>query len=294
MCCPTLLSPRRRPLIAAICALHLLDLLAPASSPSLILPGAAAQQAEGTVWATPHSQYSSSVGVLGCKVDTNRIAYWPGTVDCDKICISLSHEGRTVHLLRVDQSEGAFDVSYDAWNYLMTGASARANPTAGGAVAMEYREAQPEACASLLRTPDRKLALSASNSMNFLYNCVSSRPDSWVAKNFALYNVLDPVCSWGHDEVCTPPDWAAGENQPKCKSGLGVPAVLTNQPVYNIEYPTGKVLSAASGKVVDNPPSENAAAAKEVDSGVRRGGAAMNLALGVVSTWLVYAVAGSI
>lgn len=31
----------------------------------------------GTVWATPHDSYSSSVGVLGCKVNTDRIAYWP-------------------------------------------------------------------------------------------------------------------------------------------------------------------------------------------------------------------------
>lgn len=30
---------------------------------------------------TPHDMYSSSVGVLGCKIDTNRVAYWPQSVD---------------------------------------------------------------------------------------------------------------------------------------------------------------------------------------------------------------------
>lgn len=211
---------------------------------------------EGTVWATPHSQYSSSVGVLGCKIDTNRVAYWPGVVDCNKICISLSHEGRSVYLLRIDTSEGAYDVSYDAWNYLMTGEGARQKPTAGGAVAMEYREAPAEACKSLIHTPGNKLPLSASNSMNFLASCLD-QPTSWVANNYQLWNVLDPLCSWGHDETCAL-NWPA-ENQAKCKSGLGVPTVMTNTPVYNIEYPTGKVVLASTGQVVDNPPDMSAA-----------------------------------
>ena len=98
----------------------------------------AADAAGDTVWVTPHDSYSSSVGVLGCKVDTNRIAYWPAAVDCDSVCIELALGDRAVTLLRVDQSQGAHDVSYDAWNYLQTGASARDRPTAGGAVAMTW------------------------------------------------------------------------------------------------------------------------------------------------------------
>lgn len=70
----------------------------------------------GTIWATPHEQYSSSAGVLGCKIDTNRVAYWPGPVDCDSICVSVSRAGRSVTLLRIDSSQGAHDLSYDAWN----------------------------------------------------------------------------------------------------------------------------------------------------------------------------------
>ncbi|KAL5866355.1 hypothetical protein ACKVWC_011396 [Pyricularia oryzae] len=212
------------------------------------LPAGAATFTEGKVWVTPHSQYSSSVGVLGCKVDTNRIAYWPGHVDCDKICIKLSHEGRTLRLLHIDSSESAYDVSYDGWNYLMTGEGARESPTAGGAVAMEYREAAADECRDLLHTPGSKLPLSASNSMTYLVNCLE-KSDSWVAKNYLLYNVLDSLCACGNDETCNL-DWPA-ENQAKCRSGLGTPSVL-NEQVYNIEYPTGRVVSASTGQVVDS------------------------------------------
>jgi hypothetical protein len=55
---------------------------------------------------TPHAEYSSSVGVLGCKVDMNRIAYWPLDVGCDGICVKVSNEGRSLHLLRIDKSGG--------------------------------------------------------------------------------------------------------------------------------------------------------------------------------------------
>lgn len=33
----------------------------------------------GTISVTPHVEYSSSVSVLGCKTNTNRVAYWPST-----------------------------------------------------------------------------------------------------------------------------------------------------------------------------------------------------------------------
>ena len=32
---------------------------------------------EGGITVTPHEQYSSSIGALGCKLNTNRVAYWP-------------------------------------------------------------------------------------------------------------------------------------------------------------------------------------------------------------------------
>ena len=214
---------------------------------TLVAVAATARAGSGTVWATPHESYSSSVGVLGCKVDTNRIAYWPSSVDCDNICVSLSYAGRTVHLLRIDQSQGAHDVSYDAWNYLLTGYSAAARPATGGAVPMDYQDVDASECADLIYTINSALPLSAPNSMNFLASCLE-RDDTWVGKNHILYNILDPICEWGTDETCTL-DWPAA-NQPVCPTQLGTPSVLKGDPVYNIQYLTGNKILASSGEVV--------------------------------------------
>ncbi|KAK0624937.1 hypothetical protein B0T17DRAFT_492973 [Bombardia bombarda] len=218
---------------------------------SLLLPllsaATGAMAASGTVWVTPHDSYSSSVGVLGCKVNTDRIAYWPGSIDCTNLCVSLTYEGRTVHLLRVDQSAGAHDVSYDAWNYLYTGFPATEKPAAGGATAMEYEDVDISVCADLIHTDDGKMPLSAPNSMNFLASCLEQE-DSWIGSNYVLYNILDPLCTWGHDERCTL-DWPAA-NQASCASGIGTPGVLTDTPVYNIRYPSGDKVLAGSGAVV--------------------------------------------
>lgn len=202
----------------------------------------------GTVWATPHDSYSSSVGVLGCKINTDRVAYWPGSVDCTNICVKLSYGGRSVNLLRIDQSGGAHDVSYDAWNYLMTGYSATEKPTAGGAVAMDYVDQDVSACTDLLYTHDKKLALSAPNSMNFLASCLEQE-DSWIANNYVLYNILDSICSWGYDEKCTL-DWPTA-NQATCPHQLGDPISLTSEPVYNIKYPSGEKVLASTGEEAD-------------------------------------------
>ena len=196
------------------------------------------------VWVTPHDSYSSAVGVLGCKINTNRVAYWPMSVDCTNICVSLSYNGRSVYLLRVDQSGGAYDISYDAWNYLITGYSATEDPIAGGATPMKYENVDASWCADLIQTDDQSLPLSAANSMDFLANCLA-QSDSWVANNYVLYNILDPVCSWGYDEVCTLD--LSTSNQPQCPNTLGAPEPLTTDPVYNIQYPTGELVLASSG-----------------------------------------------
>lgn len=208
-----------------------------------LVAGAAAK----SVSTTPHDSYSSSVGVLGCKIDTDRVAYWPGSVDCNNICVKLSYQGRSVHLLRIDQSGGAHDISYDAWNYLQTGKSAATDPIAGGGVAMDYEEVDASECADLIHTPGSKLPLSASNSMNYLSECLS-QPNSWVAKNHVLYNICDAICTLGYDETCTLD--LATSNQPSCSHTLGLTSPLTSAPVYNIEYQTGQTTVAGSGKVV--------------------------------------------
>lgn len=189
---------------------------------------------------TPHEQYSSSIGVLGCHIDTNRVAYWPSPVDCDKICVKVSYQGRSVNLLKIDQSGGAFDISYDAWNYLGFGVGAEKEPHQGGGISMSWEDVPVSECASLM-TPNGKLALSGANSMNTVDNCVRNHPDSFIAKNYELRNILDPVCKYGYDEVC---HLENGNNQATCPHQLG-----SNNPsgivVYNIQYGTGKKVAAA-------------------------------------------------
>ena len=202
----------------------------------------------GTIWATPHDSYSSSVGVLGCKIDTDRVAYWPQPVDCDNICVELSYQDRTVKLLRIDQSQGAYDVSYDAWNYLYTGHSATDKPTAGGGVEMEYKQLKPSDCKSHINTKGSKLPLSAANSMNFLASCLDS--DTWIGNNYRLFNVADAICSMGHDEECDI-DWPEA-NQAECDHTLGDNPQLKDAPVYNIRYPSGEKVLASTGEPADD------------------------------------------
>lgn len=187
---------------------------------------------------TPHDSYSSSVGVVGCKVNTNRVAYWPSEVGCDDICVKVTYEDRSVNLLKVDTSGGAYDISYDAWNYLGFGVSATDDPRTGGGIDMVYETVDASECADLL--DDGRLPLLAANSMNYVSACLGE-PDSFVAKNYKLMNILDPVCHNGVDEECTLD--LAVSNQPECPSGLGSNAPL-DLPVWNVEYGTGELVKA--------------------------------------------------
>jgi hypothetical protein len=246
-----------------------LMLASPAFAASI--PRSDSSSSTTTVPATPHDSYSSSVGVLGCKVNTNRIAYWPDSVDCNNICVSLEYEGRQVYLLRVDQSQGAHDISYDAWNYLVTGYSASKKPVAGGPMQMTAQNVDMSNCASLIHTSGSKLPLSAANSINFLASCLEQQ-NSWVADNYVLYNILDPICLYGQDQTCTL-DWPTA-NQPTCPGTLGLPNALKGDPVYNIEYPSGlKVLAGAPPTVqtgVPVPaPAPSAAGDSSEDNGAR-------------------------
>jgi hypothetical protein len=198
---------------------------------------------KGTAGVTPHDSYSSSVGVLGCKIDTNRVAYWPQSVDCNNFCVSLRYQDRKVKLLRIDQSEGAYDVSYDAWNYLQTGRSAKDDPIAGGAVEMEYEYLDASECKDLIHTKGSKLPFSAANSMNFIASCIDQK-DSWIGEHYVLYNIADSICTMGKDEECELdyPEF----NQPKCPSTLGDQSPLDSQPVYNIRFPSGEEVKAGA------------------------------------------------
>lgn len=193
----------------------------------------------GSASITPHEQYSSSIGVLGCKVNTNRIAYWPMGVDCNNICVKVTNGDRSLHLLKIDQSGGAHDISYDAWNYLGFGESASSSPHTGGGINMNYEFVDASECSSLLH--DGKLPLSASNSMDYVASCISE-PNSWVAKHYQLINMADPLCKYGYNEVCSLD--LQKSNQPTCPHTLGAQHTPTGESVTNIVYGTGKAQSA--------------------------------------------------
>ncbi|KAG7424294.1 hypothetical protein IWW34DRAFT_640437 [Fusarium oxysporum f. sp. albedinis] len=209
-----------------------------AAAATLISAGALPRSEAGSVSITPHDQYSSSIGVLGCKIDTNRVAYWPGSVDCNNICVKVSYESRSVYLLKIDSSGGAYDISYDAWNYLGFGKSASDSPQQGGGIAMIYEFVHASQCTDIL--DNGKLPLAAANSMNYVASCLSE-PNSWVAQNYELYNINDPVCKRGVNEKCYLN--LAISNQPECPSGLGAVGEL-NLTVENILYPSGKIVPA--------------------------------------------------
>ncbi|KAF1967949.1 hypothetical protein BU23DRAFT_279957 [Bimuria novae-zelandiae CBS 107.79] len=188
---------------------------------------------------TPHEQYSSSIGVLGCLIDTNRVAYWPMQPDCNNLCMRVTANGRTVNLLQIDTSGGAFDISYDAWNYLNVGASATQTPTQGGGIPAEYEVAPMSECASIIKTPDGKLPLMAANSINTYVGCPVG---SWLHDNSALYNIQTSGCKYGYNEVCNLD--LAVSNQPACPHMLGAMNPLTGLDVMNVQYGTGALVAS--------------------------------------------------
>ncbi|KAJ4384352.1 hypothetical protein N0V85_008391 [Neurospora sp. IMI 360204] len=125
---------------------------------------------------TPHDQYSSSVGVLGCKININRVAYWPSSIDCDQICVEVTANGRSVTLLKIDQSGGAYDISFDAWNYLKTSyPAAKGHIEPSGGFKADYNFVPAENCRHLIKTASGKLPFTAANSMNFISSCTAGR-----------------------------------------------------------------------------------------------------------------------
>ncbi|KAL6903025.1 hypothetical protein GGI43DRAFT_330127 [Trichoderma evansii] len=193
----------------------------------------------GSVSVTPHEQYSSAIGVLGCHINTNRVAYWPGAVDCNNICVKLTYQGRSLNVLKIDSSGGAYDISYDAWNTLVFGQSATTDPQEGGGYPMDWEFVDNSECSDLLY--NGKLPLSAANSVNYVASCLQ-QPSSFAAQNYEFINILDPVCHYGYDEVCTFD--LAVSNQPSCPHQLGVPNTPTGVSVQNIQYGTGLVYTA--------------------------------------------------
>jgi hypothetical protein len=199
---------------------------------------------------TPHPYYSSSEGVLGCKIDTDHVAYWPSPVDCgESMCLKLStlDGAREVYVLRVDQSQPynqtapAHDVSYNAWNYLYKGVWATETPYGGGGIDVTYSTIPmtDSNCKALLKNPGKKLPISAGTGMNYVNKCLA-QPGSWASTNIGLWNIRTQACTIGYDEECS----VVGKD-PNCTHPPGTGPAITNLPVWDVQYLTGKLVLAA-------------------------------------------------
>ena len=111
----------------------------------------------------------------------------------------------------------------------------------GGGIAATYKNVDMSQCQDLITSPDKKLPLMAANSMNLIASCVA-QPTSYIAKNSGLWNIATSQCTYGEVEECTLN--MAVSNQPSCPHQLGLQTPLTDMPVFNLQYGTGKEVLA--------------------------------------------------
>lgn len=207
----------------------------------------------GTVYVTPHSQFSSSIGVLGCKVDTNRIAYWPYWPDCTNMCIKLTFGSRSKTILHIDASGGAHDISFDAFQYLAFNSSATASPAilnANAGVNMDYKIVDMSECSDIIKSDTGKLSFLAV-SPNQIVSC-QDQNGSWVADNFEVRNIANSQCQYGVDEVCTFDDTTGTSTCPSGVGTKGTVALSPAQPVIDYIAPCGVTATAGGAEPVAN------------------------------------------
>ncbi|KAL2108572.1 hypothetical protein VUR80DRAFT_3622 [Thermomyces stellatus] len=181
---------------------------------------------------TPHQQYSSSIGVPGCLIDTNRVAYFPTQPSCTEPCVRIMHpeSERQLTLLHIDRSGGAYDISYDAWNYLKSGAGAKEGPETGAAVNMEIVPValDDEQCQALLEQTGGKIPNMAISPNWVIEMCADM-------DKVVFYNFMTQSCTIGSDEVCQ----LDGQVM-KCPRGVGAVDDYDGPTVTDIAYGTGE------------------------------------------------------
>ncbi|KAF2867499.1 hypothetical protein BDV95DRAFT_582280 [Massariosphaeria phaeospora] len=165
---------------------------------------------QGSASFTPHDSFQGQ-GVLGCKIDINRVTYFP-SYDNLNYCVKASSKGRSVHLLQVGWSASELhEMSWDAWNYLNSGKSAYDYPTYGGGIPGTWEKVPNEECKDLIKTSDGAFPVQYTEVPTYLALKAAGAPAH-------LYNFWDPQCNNGIDEVCKLPDFA-GANMAECPSG---------------------------------------------------------------------------
>ncbi|KAH8743307.1 hypothetical protein F5883DRAFT_424806 [Diaporthe sp. PMI_573] len=197
--------------------------------------------ATGEVRVTPHDQFSSTIGVHGCKIDVNRLAYWPYWPDCSGMCINLTHGSRSRTVLHLDVSGSAYDISFDTYQYLAYGSSATAspaimNPDRNGALDIDYKIVDMSECMDIITSETGRLSFMAL-SPNQVNRCINEG-DNWVAQNYELRNINDLQCHYGLDEPCTL-DLVTGTANCPSGAGMKVAPLSPPQPVIDLRYPCG-------------------------------------------------------
>lgn len=208
----------------------------------------------GAARVTPHDAFSSTIGVHGCKVDVNRMAYWPEWPDCSGMCIKLKYGSRSRTVLHLDVSGEAHDISFDTYQYLAYGTSATSspaflNPDLKGALDVTYEVVDMSECADIITSDTGKMSFMAV-SPNQVNKCLGEG-DNWVAQNYELRNIGDSQCQWGVDEVCTFDSVTGTSN---CPSGVGSKAsspLTPAQPVIDLTSPCG--VERIAGHAPDAP-----------------------------------------
>lgn len=219
----------------------------------------------GSVRVTPHDAFSSTIGVHGCKVDVNRMAYWPNWPDCSEMCIKLTSGSRSRTVLHLDVSGGAHDISFDTYQYLAYGTSATAspallNPAGDGGLDVDYEVVDMSQCADIITSDTGKLSFIATNP-NQVNKCVGEG-NNWVAQNYEIRNIGNSQCQYGIDEVCT---FDTVTGTAKCPSGVGsvVGPLSPPQAVIDLTYPCGVERVAGSAPSI---PKDCATTVKAPDS----------------------------
>ena len=194
---------------------------------TLLALAIASASAREEIEVTPHDRYSSSIGVIGCFIKTNRVAYFPTVPSCEHPCVRRTHKysGRQLTLLRIDQSQGAYDISYDAWNILGTSQSATEAPALGNSIPvyMEPVAFEDPECQGLLQgRAGGKIPLMAS-SPNWGLTCQDK---------VRFFNFRDPICSLGSDEECA----LDKDGVIQCPNGVGMVDTYNGPTVTDIPY----------------------------------------------------------
>jgi hypothetical protein len=172
----------------------------------------------GTIALRPHVEYDSSMGVIGCLINTNRIAYWPLPPPCDNPCVKLTApNGNTINVLHIDKSTSSYDISMDAFKTLKYGADWRSVNTQVESEweGVQYEYVSMDQCAGIL--PDGTLPLIAKSTQSY-DNCVKSEPQSFWAKNSQFWDVDDGRCLRGKLQKC---ELVPGNTVPQCADGAG-------------------------------------------------------------------------